>query len=339
MESEILSADARKSGEFAIYNVDRALLPVVHKWPRTGQAGSSGWLTNQKGPLSQIIASGDKLTLQIWDNTENSLLTPIGQKSVAMSEVVVSPDGSIFVPYLDKIYIIGMTADKAREMLQERISQILPSAQVQLTLTTGRRNSVDLVGGANSGNFPLPDRNFTVLNLISLGGGVTAGIRNPQVHLVRDGKNYRTSISNLYSNPSLDTTLRGGDKVIVREDSRSFLALGAASTQKEHFFEKDRISALDAMAMMGGVSETRGDPSGILVLRRYNSKSVRTDGKGPSNIRAVFVLDLTSADGLFSAGEFEVYPNDVVLATESPVNSVQTVFRLIGSAFAISANF
>jgi polysaccharide biosynthesis/export protein len=141
-----------------------------------------------------------------------------------------------------------------------------------------------------------------------------------------------------YANPSMDTTLRGGDKVIVREDSRSFLALGAAGSEKTHFFEKDRISALDAMAMMGGVSDTRGNPSGILVLRRYASKAVRNDGKGPSNTRAVFVLDLTSADGLFSAGEFEINPNDVVLATESPVNSVQTVFRLIGSAFAISAN-
>ena len=153
-----------------------------------------------------------------------------------------------------------------------------------------------------------------------------------------DGKDYATSLTRLNENPGMDTILRGGDKVIIEEDRRAFVALGAAGSQKLTYFEKDSISALDAVSMMGGVESSRGDPAAVLILRHYPDRAVRSDNRGPSNARSVFVIDLTSADGLFSAGEFEVYPNDLVLVTESPVNSIQAVFRLIGSVFTISSN-
>ena len=62
---------------------------------------------------------------------------------------------------------------------------------------------------------------------------------------------------------------------------------------------------------------------------------VRSDGKGPSHTDVVFTVDLTSADGLFSAKRFYIQPDDVVLVTESPVTKAQTIFGLIGSAFGL----
>jgi polysaccharide export outer membrane protein len=50
----------------------------------------------------------------------------------------------------------------------------------------------------------------------------------------------------------------------------------------------------------------------------------------------VFTIDLTSADGLFAARRFQINPEDVVLATESPVTSVNVVFNLIGAALGIA---
>jgi polysaccharide biosynthesis/export protein len=51
----------------------------------------------------------------------------------------------------------------------------------------------------------------------------------------------------------------------------------------------------------------------------------------------VFTLDLTSADGLFSAGQFRIHSGDLVYATESPVTRAQTILSLIGSAFGVAA--
>jgi len=52
--------------------------------------------------------------------------------------------------------------------------------------------------------------------------------------------------------------------------------------------------------------------------------------------RVVFTLDLTSADGLFSAGIFHIMPGDLVYATESPVNAASTVLGLLGTVLGVA---
>ena len=49
----------------------------------------------------------------------------------------------------------------------------------------------------------------------------------------------------------------------------------------------------------------------------------------------VFALDLTSADGLFSAGEFGIQDQDLVLVTQSTLVNTNTIFTLVGSAFRL----
>ncbi len=336
LRTEILSQSDIKQADMAIYEVNSALLPIIAGWPPTDDMYKEGWISRRKGPTSKVIASGDRLNLSIWDSNDNSLLTAPEEKRVAMNQVIVQPDGTIFVPYLDKIYVSGLTPEKARESIQKQLEGIIASAQVQLMLDAGRRNSVDLVGGvAKAGNYPLPDRDFTVLGLVSLGGGIPKTMRNPQVRLVRGGKVYATSASLLYAHPAMDTTLRGGDKVIVSQDERYFMALGAAETERMVYFDKDKVSALEAMSMIGGISDSHANPQGILVLREYPDRAVRDDNSGPSKNRTVFTIDLTSADGLFSAGEFPIKPGDVVLVTESAATSVQKVFQLIGTVVGV----
>jgi polysaccharide biosynthesis/export protein len=86
---------------------------------------------------------------------------------------------------------------------------------------------------------------------------------------------------------------------------------------------------------MGGVSDARADPQGILVMREYPAAAVRQDGSGPGKTRMVFAIDLTSADGLFSAGRFQINSGDLVYATESPFTAAQTIFGLVDGGFAV----
>jgi polysaccharide export outer membrane protein len=50
----------------------------------------------------------------------------------------------------------------------------------------------------------------------------------------------------------------------------------------------------------------------------------------------VFTLDLTTADGLFSAGEFPIHNKDLVLVSVSPISGTQTILDLLGDAAGIS---
>ncbi|NUB46542.1 polysaccharide export protein [Fertoebacter nigrum] len=338
VEREILRGTTdEETRDLSVVPVTRANVAVVAGWPLASGAGGLGWLNRARGPSSPMIAAGDRIDLTIWDNDENSLLTATEQKMTQINGVTVSPGGTIFVPYIAEVTVKGKTPDQARSEIQMQLDAILSSPQVQLVVTPGRQNSVDLVGGvAKAGTYPLPDRDFSVLSLLSMGGGVSPGLTNPQLRLSRGNAVYGISVARLFAEPHLDTTLRGGDKVIVEADKRYFIALGASGQQDLIPFPKDEVSALDAVSLIGGVKEARANPKGVLILREYPATAVRADGlSGPDRDRVVFTLDMTTADGLFSARNFHIQPEDLVLATESPVNGVRTVLGLFGQSVGL----
>jgi polysaccharide export outer membrane protein len=52
--------------------------------------------------------------------------------------------------------------------------------------------------------------------------------------------------------------------------------------------------------------------------------------------QVIFTFDLTSADGLFAARNFQINPDDTILATESPVTATRTVLGLVGAVFGMA---
>lgn len=337
IETEILKPSRVSGGQeagFAVTPVERATLQQLAAWPKSG---GMGWISRVAQPKNRIIAPGDKIAVTIWNTEENGLLTTTGQRFAQLPEMQVSSSGSVFLPYIGALKISGMAPETARAKIEERYIEATPSAQVQLTLVEGRQNMVSLVSGVSApGSYPLPDRDYTVMQLLAEGGGVASGLVNPQIRLQRGAKIYGVSVSRLLADPKLDTTLIGGDKVFVESDKRYFLSLGAAGSQKQHFFSQDELTALDAISLIGGVQAARADARGVLILREYPASAVRADGSGPSHSRMIFTLDLTTADGLFSAGKFMIQPDDLIYVTESPINSPRLLMGIIGSVFGLA---
>lgn len=338
LQSEVLAvAEGVEEGlvapDFGVVPVTRATLAFLDDWPATGPRGY-GWIERRDQPASLLIAAGDTVSVTVWDADENSLLAGAGQRAVPLQDMQVSSSGSIFLPFVGTIRIAGMSPQSARDRIEEAYADTISSAQVQLSVVPGRANTANLVAGvAAPGVYPLEDRNVSILSLLSLGGGVNPGLENPQVRLFRGSEVYGIALDRLYDNPRLDTTLVGGDRVIVEAEERVFLSLGAAGSESRHLFPQDHLSALEAIAIIGGVQDSRADPQGILILRAYPGAAVRVDGRtGPPQDRMVFTIDLTTADGLFSAGAFRIMPNDLVYATESPVTAVQSILAIFGSA-------
>ena len=322
--------------DLAVYPVTRAFLPTVARWPATGKQERLGWIGASAGARHQLIQPGDRLTIRIWDSSDNSLLTSPEQKDIQLNDMVVASNGSVFLPYVGSVTVRGLTPDLAREEVQNAMEAIIPSAQVQLAMAEGRYNSVDLVGGvASPGSYPMPDRNYSVLSLIAAGGGVRTDLNNPQIRLMRGGAIYGTSVETLLDRPALDTRLTGGDRVFVEEDTRYFLSFGAAGNEAQHRFTRDQISAMDAVSIMGGLQDSKADPKGILILREYPASAVSSGVRGPRQTRVVFTVDLTTADGLFSARNFQINPGDLLIATESPVKSALTISNIVGNIFGI----
>lgn len=340
LQSEILNAatpeDETAAPEFAVEPITRDNLTTYLRWPDIDREHLR-WIERVDQPNSRIITAGDKVTITIWTTENDGLLTSPGQRSVTFPEMTVSDSGKVFLPFIGEIRISGMSPGRARARIEEAYEGALQSAQVQLQLTEGINRTVSLVGGVrNPGMFTLPHRDFTVMELIADGGGIDPSLNNPQVRMQRDGTLYGVSAERLLSTPRLNTTLNGGDRVFVESDDRTFLSLGASGTEAVHEFPKDTVTALEAMTIIGGVAEARANAQGILILRRYPTSAVTTDRSGPDHPRTVFTIDLTSADGLFSADQFLIQPGDLIYVTESPLVAAQSIFGLIGSIFGLS---
>lgn len=332
---EVLAGTEREKDDgdpnFTLELVTSERLPLYAQWGPSNGYARTDWPSGNAVPVDQRLAPGDQLTVRIWDAEESSLLTTAGAQFSDIQNVLVSASGHVNLPYIDRVEVAGLSHDQARARLQERLTTITPSAQVQLTVAQGRRNSVDMLGGvAKPGSYPLVERNLPLSSLISAAGGVLPGLENPQVQITRGGHVYRRPLKEVMSNPAHDPALQGGDRVLIEADPRSFTGLGAAGREQVIRFDSETVTALRAVSMMGGLADSRADPRGILVLRRYPPDALSRPTPPPGR-RVVFSFDMTGADGLFSADEFALQNGDIVLATQSPGTTTQRVLGLFGA--------
>lgn len=347
LQSEVLSnaTAAGKSavedalpGEFAVEPITRDSLGRYAGWPARSQGRGYSW-PKAKGGQTKTVNAGDIVNVSVWVSEDNSLLTAPGQRVVELPPMTVSPSGNVFLPYVGQIDIGGQSQESARAEIEAAYTKVAPSAQVQLRSVEGRQSSASVVSGvAKPGSYPLSDSGVTVLDMLALAGGVPEAVKNPQLRLQRGNTTYGISLDRVMKDTVLNIGMRGGDRVFVESDERYFLSLGATGTRAQHYFPQDRVSALDAMSIVGGLAAARADAQGILVLRAYDPGDVRADGSGPRHARTIFTIDLTSADGLFSAGEFRIQPGDLIYVTESPLIGTKNVLGLIGSIFGLAVN-
>lgn len=337
LQSEVLAVSDNPDAapEFSVEPVTRENLVTYLRWA-PADPSHYHWINRVDQPNTRTLRPGDTIRVTVWSNEDNGLLTTAGQRNTTLPDLRVSPSGDIFLPYVGSLRISGMSPERARDRIEESYVSTIPSAQIQLEMIEGRAQTVSLVGGVNSpGSYPLPDNDFTILELIADGGGISNSLNNPQVRLHRNGRIFGISSSNLYDTPSSNTTLIGGDRVIVQSDDRTFLSLGAAGSEAVHTFPTDTVSALEALSIIGGVIDNRADAKGVMILRRYPVDTVTADRSGPDHPRTVFTIDLTTADGLFSASQFLIQPNDLIYVSESPLNAANSIFGLIGSVFGL----
>ena len=312
--------------DFAVYEVNRTTLPVLQAWPATG-AQQLPWIASRDQPATLMIDAGDSVQLTIWDAEETSIFGPSGVTPLQPTEVNAA--GRIFVPFIGELRVQGMSPTTARQRIEEELVRTVPSAQVQLVVEPGRANTANFASGVNApGLFPLANRNVKILELLSLAGGPQSTLASPQVRLVRGGETYGIPFDRLLAEPRLNTTVRGGDRIYVVGDNRQFAAIGATGSQSLFDFPESEFSALEAMALIGGVNAATANPESILILREYETAAVSDGISGPPKERVVFTIDLTTADGVFSAGKFMLEGDDIIYGTESAIGVALSVIGL-----------
>ena len=287
---------------------------------------------------SDIISPGDTLGLTIFENVKDDpLLGNTGQRVSALNQLQVDGQGFIFVPYAGRIKAAGQTPEGLRDAITRKLDTQTPDPQISVQRLAGDGSAVTVAGSvAAQGNYPIERPTRTLTAMISKAGGVTIPPAVAVVRVTRGNKSGKVWLQDLYANPGLDIALRPGDQIVVEQDTRSFTALGATGAQNRVPFQTQTLSALDAIASVGGLNSNLADPTGVFVLRNEpaaiaNAVLGRTDLQGDQ--RFVYVLDLTQPTGMFEARDFLIRDGDTVYVTEAPfVQWSKTLGSIAGSA-------
>jgi len=288
---------------------------------------------------SDTIRAGDVLGLTIWENVRDPLLVPEGQNATVLEEVQVDGSGFIFVPYAGRIRAAGNTPEAIRRIITQKLEEQTPDPQVQVRRLAGDGSTVTVVGAVGAqGVYAIERPTRTLAAMLARAGGVTIQPEIAQVTVVRGSYSGDIWFEDLYDHPGHDIALRAGDRIFVEQDTRSFTALGATGAQSRVAFESQTISAIEAIAQVGGLNTNLADPTGVFVFRNEpeeiaNQLVGRSDLVGTQ--RMIYVLDLTEPNGMFMARDFAIRDGDTVYVTEAPFSqfnkTISAVFGTLGS--------
>ncbi|MDU8911209.1 polysaccharide biosynthesis/export family protein [Aestuariicoccus sp. MJ-SS9] len=335
---EIFAGSVQREGDAFIVAVNDRVTRATAVVPALGFTDT---FKNAGVVGSDTIQPGDTLGLTIWENVDDGLLAGEATNSTLLEEVQVDGSGFIFVPYAGRIKASGNTPEAIRRIITNRLEDQTPDPQVQVRRLAGDGSTVSLVGAVGGqGVYAIERPTRTLSAMLARAGGLTIEPEIAQVVVLRGEHKGKIWFQDLYDNPEFDIALRGGDRILVEEDTRAFTALGATGTQARVPFESQTLSAVEAIAQVGGLVATASDPTGVFVFRNEpaeiaNQVLGRGDLQGAQ--RMVYVLDLTEPNGMFMARDFVIRDEDTLYVTEAPFTQWnKTISALTGSLGAIS---
>ena len=336
-KNEIFDGSVQEQGDAYIVTVDKHVTTATRYTP---PLGFSSALVHAKVLGSDTVRPGDTLGLTIWENVDDGLLATGGP--AAIQEIQVDGAGFIFIPYAGRIKASGNSPEAIRRIITEKLEAQTPDPQVMVQRLAGDGATVSLIGGVGGqGVYPIERSTRTLTAMLARAGGITLPPEITQVTLTRGSHSGTVWLEDLYDNPRLDIALRAGDRVLVEQDERFFTTLGSTGAQVKVPFETKAVSAVEALATVGGLNPNLADPTGIFVFR---DEPATIAGKvlGNPNLsgeqRMVYVLDLTSPNGIFTARDFDIRDGDTVYVTEAPYNQFSKVLGAIVAPASTAAS-
>ncbi len=324
-KAEIYAGSVLRDGDSFILVVDDRVNAIAAVTP---SLGFSQAFRNAAELGADTIRPGDTLGLTVWENVDDGLLVPTGQNATILEEVQVDGSGFIFVPYAGRLRAAGNTPEAIRRVISERLADQTPDPQVQVRRLAGDGATVSVAGVVGApGVLAIERPTRTLAAMLAAAGGPTIDAAVARVTVVRGDHRGSVWYEDLYKHPNQDIALRNGDEIIVEQDNRYFTALGATGAQERVQFFDQSISAIEAIAQVGGLQTNAADPTGVFIFRnepeQIAEQLVGEDLVGTQ--RVVYVLDLTRPNGLFFARDFAVRDGDTVYVTEAPFNQFNKV--------------
>ena len=193
-------------------------------------------------PTNYLLGAGDEVTINIWGASQQTI------------QQTISPDGYIVIDGIGLIRLAGLTINKAKGVLRERLGQSYADSHFDLSLSDLRSMQVQVMGEVvHPGTYTLSSLSSAFNALYSAGGINDIGTLR-DIRVFRKG-NQLTSIDVydyiLHGNTTSDVRLSDGDVIMV--GSYDCLVKIAGHVKRPMWYEMKKSETVkDLMEYAGG---------------------------------------------------------------------------------------
>lgn len=317
-------SEAELNQRAAIYPISLSLLYQLQEpeaRPRSNPA-----LEAQKRNYRYRLGVGDVLSIKIFNQPDFNAYQQALNANAANSGITVDEMGNIFYPLAGKIQARGKSLPEIQSILTQRLAKYYKNPQIDVNIAQYRSQSISVNGAVKqSGKFPLNDVPLTLLDAVSLAGGLTDAADTTNVKWIRNGRETTVSLQDLLQRGDMaqNQLLSNGDVVFVpiRADVQVYV-LGEVGKQNVLTLDNNGLNLTEALAKSEGMNQNYANATGVFVFRNQPRDM---DGKDIH----VYQLNLKDATAYALGTQFKLKPNDVVYVTAAPITRWNRVLSQI----------
>jgi len=195
-------------------------------------------------------------------------------------------------------------------------------------LAVDRSNTYAVSGDVKApGRYSLLEGAKTIVDAINRAGGPARAPNQHEVLLKRRNVEYRIPLSELLAGGEI--MLQRDDAIVLTTNIRAFTALGAVLKSGNIEINRNKVSLLEALGEVGGLSDERANKTGVFIFRPQDSAAFPK----PLDRPVVYRLDFAKPTSVFSAQQFAMQPRDVIYVSNSPLYEMNKVITVFGALF------
>jgi len=155
------------------------------------------------------LGPGDRISIQVWRHEDLNM------------DITIAPDGTITYPLVGQIDVAGQTYGELVKTLQAAIADYYENPQVTVNIVEIKNQKVLVVGEVTSPSVLQLSSQMSILEALTMTGGINASAKTSNVLLIRGGVEqpslYTIDVQSIYAEGNTEQMvyLQKGDIVVV----------------------------------------------------------------------------------------------------------------------------